>query len=183
MLKGARITLREMRKEDLPRMHQFANDIEVELAGGGDPPIPKSLEKIEAEFEENAKYSGSNAVWFAIEADDKMIGSCGLRGFSEFKGTCNRGELGITIGDKAYWGRGYGREAIGMLVDYGFRYWNLHRIWLNTTAVNERAIRCYLACGFIEEGRLRDQDWHDGKYVDVVCMGILRNEWEQTKIG
>lgn len=85
--------------------------------------------------------------------------------------------LGITIGDKEYWGKGYGREAIGLLLDYGFRLHNLRRIWLNTLSNNERAIRCYLRCGFIEEGRLRQHVWSNGDYVDEVSMGLLRDEW------
>ena len=48
---------------------------------------------------------------------------------------------------------------------------------LGGDATNERAIRCYRACGFVEEGRLRQHDYSDGAYVDVVAMGILRDEW------
>ena len=90
-------------------------------------------------------------------------------------------ELGITIGDKDYWGRGYGREAVGLLLDYGFRYHNLHRIFLSVNGNNERAIRAYRACGFEEEGRLRSHVWNDNGYVDLVYMGLLREEWERVQ--
>ena len=59
------------------------------------------------------------------------------------------------IGDRAYWGRGYGREVVKLLLDYGFRYLGARRIVLTTHAKNERAIRCFGACGFVEEGRPR----------------------------
>jgi|SRR5262245_27951290 len=62
-------------------------------------------------------------------------------------------ELGVMIGDCTFWGRGYGREVVRLLLDYGFCYLGARRIALTTNAKNERAIRCYLACGFVEEGR------------------------------
>ena len=80
---------------------------------------------------------------------------------------------GITIGDKAYWGRGYGREAVWLLVEYGFTKLNLRRIYLRVHGRNERAIRAYRACGFIEEGRLRQHVWNDGAYDDLLYMAVL----------
>ena len=81
-----------------------------------------------------------------------------------------------SIGDKDYWGRGYGREAVSLLLDYAFRVRNLRRVWLEVHAANERAIRAYKACGFVEEGRMREHVWLAGRYVDNVIMGVLREE-------
>lgn len=178
MLRSARVTLRAICREDLPILCQFNNDLEVELAGGGDPPMPQSLERLQSEFEQQAAKGGRDGAWFAIEADGKFIGQCGLSHFNEYHATGRVSELGIGIGDRDYWGKGYGREAIALLLEYGFRHWNLHRIWLRTHAANERAIRCYTACGFVEEGRLRQHEWRNGRYVDTVLMGILQPEWE-----
>ncbi|HLV78687.1 MAG TPA: GNAT family protein, partial [Chthonomonadaceae bacterium] len=75
-------------------------------------------------------------------------------------------------------GRGYGRDAIRVLLDYAFRLRNFRKVWLMTCSTNERAIRCYRACGFVEEGRKRAHLWSDGQYVDEVHMGILRDEWQ-----
>ena len=86
-------------------------------------------------------------------------------------------ELGIMIGDRDYWGRGYGREVVRLLLEYGFHYLGARRIALTTHAKNERAIRSYLACGFIEEGRPRKAVWIEGEYIDLVNMSILREEW------
>jgi RimJ/RimL family protein N-acetyltransferase len=85
-------------------------------------------------------------------------------------------ELGITIGNKSYWGKGYGREAISLLVDYGFRYHNFRKVWLRVHGSNERAQRAYRAVGFTEEGRLRAHVYSNGNYDDLVFMGILREE-------
>lgn len=181
MLKGERVILRGIRRDDLTRLWEFNNDPEVEVAGGGDPPMPQSLERLEAQFDENAKKGGRDGTAFAIEADGKLIGQCGLYGFDEFRGTGHRCELGISIGDKDYWGRGYGREAIALLVDYAFTHWNVQRVGLQTLSSNERALRSYRAVGFVEEGRLRRHSWSNGNYVDTVCMSILSEEWQARK--
>jgi RimJ/RimL family protein N-acetyltransferase len=173
MIQGKRVVLRELRREDLPRLNQFNNDIAVELAGGGDPPLPQSLERLQAEFDAGAAQGGRDGLSFAIEVDGVYVGGCSLFQINE---VARCAMLGIGIGDKAYWGQGYGREAVALLVDYGFRHHNLHRIWLRVHGRNERAQRAYRACGFVEEGRLREHVWSDGAFDDLVLMGILREE-------
>ena len=177
MLKGEKVTLRAMIQDDLPRLWAFNNDVDVELAGGGDPPMPQSLARLEAEYQAAASQGGRDGTSFAIEADGQFIGQCALFGFDHTARTC---ELGITIGDRAYWGRGYGRDAVRLLLDYAFRLHNLHRVFLKVNGRNERAARAYRACGFTEEGRLREHVWSNGTYDDLLLMGILRREWEAT---
>jgi RimJ/RimL family protein N-acetyltransferase len=175
MLKGQKVTLRAMTRDDLDLLCQFNNDIEVELAGGGDPPLPQSLTRLQAEYEAQVSKGGRDGTSFAIEADGKFIGPCALFQFDHVAHTC---ALGITIGDKAYWGQGYGREAVNLLLEYAFQLQNIRRVYLTVNGNNERAIRAYQACGFVEEGRLRAHVWSNGAYVDLVYMGILRDEWE-----
>jgi RimJ/RimL family protein N-acetyltransferase len=174
MIRGQKVILRAPKREDLPRIAEFRNDVELEIMGGGDPWWPVPVEVIEAEFMQ--RRSADDRPWFAIEADGKYIGGCGL---FHFDWTARTGEIGIGIGDPAYRGRGYGRDAVRVLLDYAFRLRNLHRVWLTVHANNERAIRCYRACGFVEEGRLREHVWVNGQYVDSVCMGLLRDEWQK----
>lgn len=176
MLRGDKVILRSITREDLPRLLVFQNDLEVELAGGGDPPEPRTLESLQKRFDREAAEPPRDKTDFAIEADGKLIGTCGLVGINE---TVRYAELGITIGDKEYWGRGYGRDAVRTLLDYAFRLRNLRRVWLEVHAENERAIRAYHACGFVEEGRLREHIWLAGRYVDNVLMGVLREDWER----
>lgn len=175
MLKSTHVTLRGVTRDDLVRQWAFNNDVEVELAGGGDPPMPQSLERLQADFDQNAEKGGRDGAFFAIEIAGVYVGQCGLFNFNDTAHTC---ELGIGIGDKRYWGQGYGREAVGLLLDYAFRLRNMHKVWLTTHGANERAIRAYRACGFVEEGRLRDHVWHDDRYQDLVYMGVLRHEWQ-----
>ncbi|MEA2524736.1 MAG: hypothetical protein QOF01_2921 [Thermomicrobiales bacterium] len=180
MLQGERVLLRALTRDDLARLCEFNNDIEVELAGGGDPPMPQSLARLQADFDREAAKGGRDDASFAIDVDGKFIGHCGLSNFNTAAQTC---ELGIGIGDKAYWGQGFGREAVRLLVEYAFRYRNYRRVWLWVHGANERAIRAYLAAGFVEEGRLRQHVWSDGRYDDAVHMGILRQDWEAQLKG
>jgi RimJ/RimL family protein N-acetyltransferase len=171
MLQGKLVLLRAARRDDMLAIHEYNNDPEVELAGGGDPPIPQSFERLLADFDAEAGKGGRNGASFIIEADDHCIGFCALFHFDEAGRTA---ALGITIGDKAFWGKGYGREAVQLLVDYAFRLRNLRRVWLTVNGRNQRAIRAYQACGFVEEGRLREHVWSNGAYDDLVYMAVTR---------
>lgn len=173
MFKGEKVILRPPREDDLPRVYEFWQDPDL---AGLDCAVPRPLqaERARADFQENLKDRVPSLALFAIEADGKYIGDCCLRGLGNPHGNA---ELGIMIGDREYWGRGYGREAIRLLLHYGFHYLGLRRIVLTTHARNLRAIRCYQACGFVEEGRPRKAIWVEGEYVDLVNMSILREEW------
>ena len=169
MLNGELVTLRAIEPADHPKLASYLNDVEVELLGGGDPPTPRSLASVSAMLERQADDSG--AVNFAITVGDELIGQCGMFGQDHIAQTA---EIGIVIGERAYWGRGYGRDAVRLLVDYGFRMRNLHKLWLTVHADNARAIRAYESVGFTEEGRQRAQVWSAGSYVDLVYMGLIR---------
>lgn len=172
MLKGDKVVLRPMRREDIARQHEFDQD--VELYGlDSDYPRVSPLESAQAFYESRTKI-GPDAAPFAIEADGKYIGFCTLMHLRHRHGNH---ELGIMIGDREYWGRGYGRDAVKTLLDYGFHYLGSRRIALTTNAKNVSALRCFLACGFVEEGRPRQVVWIEGEYVDLVNMAILREEW------
>lgn len=121
-----------------------------------------------------------DAVHFAIHAlsDGQLIGNCSLK---EIDGKNRSACLGIFIGDRGYWGKGFGSDAVRILVRYGFGELNLHRIWLRVHAFNERAIKAYRKVGFIEEGRLREAIYRDGRYWDELIMALLRPEYGQNR--
>ena len=174
MLRGQGVTLRATTREDLISLARFENDLGFVLAGGGDPPEPVALERLQKDFDKEAPGTPANKVEFAIEADGSCIGRCGLYNIDR---TARHAELGIGIGDKEYWGHGYGREAVGLRLDYAFRLRNFRRVWLEVHADNERGIRAYRSCDFVGEGRMRKHVWLAGRYVDNVIMGVLREEW------
>ncbi len=86
-------------------------------------------------------------------------------------------ELGIVIGEEELWGQGYGSDAMLTLLEIGFHWYNLHRIYLIVHADNARGIRAYEKCGFRVEGRQREAVFRDGRYIDLVQMSILAGEF------
>lgn len=172
MFKGQKVVLRAVKRDDMQRQWLFENDPEIWFLDGGRPRV-SSLERMLADFDSHQLRGITGSNDFAIEADGQYIGHCGLHLSSDEARHC---ELSIEIGDRAYWGRGYGRDTIHLLLKYAFEHMNMERVWLNTHSENERAIRCYKACGFVEEGRLRQHLYIGGHYVDRVIMGILRHE-------
>jgi diamine N-acetyltransferase len=85
-------------------------------------------------------------------------------------------EVGIFIGDKTEWNKGYGTEVMRLLLQHGFENLNLNRIFLRVDEHNLGGIRCYEKAGFIHEGRLRQANFHEGKYYDHLIMSVLRSE-------
>jgi RimJ/RimL family protein N-acetyltransferase len=85
--------------------------------------------------------------------------------------------LGASIGEPAYWGGGYGTDALLLIVDYAFDWLDMHKVWLMTMALNARVVRQMEKVGFTLECRQREGTWVDGKPVDGLTYGILREEW------
>jgi RimJ/RimL family protein N-acetyltransferase len=171
MLQGERVLLRAFRPDDLEVLTEWQNDVETELLSGGAPPRPTTRESMAELWERISKDRGGAA--FIIEADGKAIGHCGL--FNDDV-EARRIELGITIGDKDRWGKGYGTEIVNLLVDYAFRMRNIRKVHLSALANNPRAIASYTKAGFVEEGRQRAHAWSGGEYVDLVHMARFRPE-------
>jgi RimJ/RimL family protein N-acetyltransferase len=174
MIEGTLVNLRAVEMSDLERYAAWFNDPEVTRF------LNKrylfSLAAEEAWLRENTgKPLSYDHVAFAIDTKDGVhIGSIA---FHKAASEDRRAELGITIGDKAYWSRGYGTDAMRALMRFGFDEMNLYRIELTVDARNERAQACYRKCGFVEEVRLRQHRYAEGAYHDTLWMGILRDEW------
>jgi len=107
--------------------------------------------------------------------EDRLVGFIALWGIR-----WNHGNswMAIGIGDRQDWGRGYGRDALQVLLRYAFTELNLHRVGLYVFDYNLRARHVYEKCGFIYEGALRRFIYRDGNYWDEHVMGILKSEWE-----
>jgi len=172
MLKGDKVILRPMRREYLEKYFEYRNDVELQILAGAEPPMPMEYERLDALFEAHLDRPQPEISWFGIEVQGgKFIGQCLLHNFDYTARTC---ELGITIGDRDYVGRGYGRDVVTLLVKYAFRLRNMEKVWLTVVASNERALKAFRASGFEEEGRLKRHVWLDGRYDDLVYMGVLR---------
>lgn len=174
---GERVRLRAVEREDVRKFHEYVNDPEV--TRGLSLYLPMSMADEESWF---ASRRDPNEKPFAIEARKgrawKLIGNCGVFGIE----IPNRsGELGIIIGEKSEWDKGYGAETMTLLLRHGFETLNLHRIYLRVYASNVRAVRSYEKAGFVLEGRLREAVYKFGNYDDVLIMSVLRSEWDVRK--
>jgi RimJ/RimL family protein N-acetyltransferase len=106
--------------------------------------------------------------------NDQLIGNCG---FIQIDNLNQSGEVGIFIGDKNYWNKGYGTEALSLLLDYGFKALNLHNIFLKVYGYNKRAIKSYEKIGFKIIGIRREALFRNLERHDEVLMDILVNEF------
>lgn len=174
MIEGTLVNLRPQEMSDLERMTRWVNDREVTRFHSTRYPWSLSTEEAWLANRTSRPLSFA-AVGLAIETKDGVhIGSCGLHGASpEHRGA----ELGIMIGEKEYWSRGYGSDAVATLLRFAFQEMNLHRIELHVFDFNTRGIRAYEKCGFVEEGRMREARHQEGRYNDVVIMSVLRDDW------
>ena len=89
--------------------------------------------------------------------------------------------IGIFIGDAAHRNKGYGAEAIRLILEHGFRTMNLHNIMLSVHADNAAGIACYKKVGFREIGRRREWIFQDGKYLDIIYMDMLEGEYRRDE--
>lgn len=160
--------------EEIEKFTQWMNDSQVTDYIGKTSQITTLVS--EREYLENVAKSDENKNFNIIEMkDNKLIGTLGLEHFNWVERSAI---LGIFIGDKEYRSNGYGTEAIELLLEYGFKYLNLHSIRLDLLAINERAHRCYLKCGFKDTGCSREEIFLNGKYYDKLHMDILENEFQ-----
>jgi RimJ/RimL family protein N-acetyltransferase len=131
------------------------------------------------EWKENSRNPSSRAsgylfLVYALEGDTP-IGTVELDGIVWAHGEA---WLGIGLGERRYWGRGYGTDAMRVVLRLAFEELNLHRVTLNVFEYNTRAQRTYARLGFRVEGRVRQALLREGQRWDLIFMGLLRSEWE-----
>ena len=175
-LVGSRIYLapKGTSEEEIEKFTEWMNDFQVTDYTGRTSQIV-TLEG-EKEYLENASRNKENRSFNIVEIEnDKLIGTIGLERINWIERSA---VLGIFIGEDGYRSNGYGTEAIKVLLEYGFKYLNLHSIRLDLLSINERAHKCYLKCGFKDTGCSREQMFLNGKYYDKLHMDILENEFD-----
>ena len=176
---GKRIRLRAVEPGDVESFHAWVNDPEV--TRGLAMYLPYSLADEKNWFDGLAKRDMREKP-LAIEIKKgrawKLIGNCGV---FDIDSTARSAELGIMIGDKSEWNKGYGSETMSLLLRHCFETLNMNRVSLRVYTANVRAVRAYEKAGFQMEGRLREAVYKNGKYDDVLVMSVLRADWDQRK--
>lgn len=172
-LVGERLFLSPMSLGDAEQYAAWMNDFAVTDY------IGRSVQVLtlaaEMDYLENVKDKEASFAIVANEnGEEKLIGSISIM---EINYTHRIGTLGIFIGDPEYRSKGYGAEAINLILEFAFRYMNLKNINLSVYDYNERAIKCYKKVGFKEYGRRRKSIFMNGKYYDRIFMDILDEEF------
>ena len=175
-LVGDRIYLSPRNVEDVEIFTEWMNDFYItDYTGRSYQTLTLQEEK---EYLEN-KQNDKNVFAIIDLQTDEMIGTVGLHNIDYINRTAT---LGIFIGNKNYWSKGYGTEAIKLILDFGFNYLNLNNIHLDLMEFNQRALKCYEKCGFKEIGRRRKCRFINGKYYDSISMDILAEEFTESYI-
>jgi RimJ/RimL family protein N-acetyltransferase len=169
---GEKCYLSPVSAEDAEKFTKWLNDAEV-LQTVAIADRIWSLEK-ERAYLANAVDAAEPMFAIVDRQSDKLIGSCGLFDIHPIDRTC---ECGILIGDRSFWGRGYGEEALRLLLDYGFGILNMSNIMLKVYDYNQRAVHCYEKIGFHPIGVRRNAHVYCGKSYGVLYMEILADEF------
>lgn len=168
-------------EKDAEALARWTFDSEYSRLLDSDPARPATARKQRENLERWAGRQDNNGAGFGIHtlADDKLIG---FVGFWVVNWANAEAFVGIGLGERDYWGKGYGTDAMRLALRFAFHEFNLRRVSLEAFAYNPRAIRSYEKAGFRVEGRQREVMRRDGQRSDVVSMGILRDEWERLYV-
>lgn len=167
--------LRPIEPKDSQRIYEFLNDPDIYQSLGG---FRFGMSRYEAErwIELHSGYNTNDYIWAICDLDnDIYLGHVGLYKINYRVGSA---EFGIMIGDKTQWGKGIGKEVLRFIINLAFFELNLRRIELSVLANNLKAIKLYESVGFIKEGTLRQYQYKNGQYIDLIIMSILREEYE-----
>ncbi len=177
MIRGRLTYLRPVEKSDIGLVLKWINDETIMPYMVSHFPYSEAYEEA---WVERISKSETDRVFIICTADDTPIGTIGLHGINQRDRSA---ELGLGIFEKAYWGRGYGSDAIIALLRFVFEEMNFHRIQLHVHEDNARAKRAYEKCGFVEEGLLRETSFRGGRYTNTFLMSILAEDFRAKSVG
>jgi len=170
-LRGEQIDLVVKNIEHINTYHKWVNDPIVRNYIGVE--IPLTLEIMKKEWFSDVR--DEKNIWLEIWHKEDQI-PIGLVGFFQIHNISRRAEIGITIGEPEYWGKGIGTEAVSLMLNYGFNTLNFRKIVAGVNAPNTRSLGMCKKLGFIEEGHQKDMDFIDGKWIDIILLGIFKKD-------
>ncbi|MGK5511337.1 GNAT family N-acetyltransferase [Brevibacillus formosus] len=174
LFQSERIYLRKMTGEDVDVYHRWRNDVEVMRTTNPSMDI-YTWEDTNGFVNQVILHASSSKSYMIVDSQTNR--PIGITSLIQIDLKNRNAECIIDIGEKEYWGKGYGREALKLLLDYAFLEMNLHRVSLRVFSFNEKAIKLYERLGFKQEGISRQFLFREGKWHDIVHMGILQQEY------
>jgi RimJ/RimL family protein N-acetyltransferase len=174
LLAGERVRLRGVREDEVATLARWEMDAgrSVTLNDRVAPQSEAAAKEMIAKWSANE----GDTLGFAIETLDDPAVLVGHVSVFKIQAKNRNAMIGIAIG-REHIGRGYGTDAMRVIVGYGFRELGLHRIGLSVSEFNQAGIRAYEKAGFTVEGRRRESVLHDGRWYDEILMAILDHEW------
>ncbi|EMA6344667.1 GNAT family protein [Bacillus cytotoxicus] len=174
MFESNRIRLRKLSEDDIPTYHLWRNDPEVMQTTS---PIldTYSFEETEAFCKQIMHATNSKSYIIELKNDNLPIGITSLIQIDSYN---QNAECIIDIGQKDYWGQGYGQEALTLLLNYAFRELNLHRVSLRVFSFNDKAIHLYKKLGFQHEGTCKEAIFRDGAWHDIELFALLQPNYK-----
>lgn len=171
-LRGKKVVLRPLNKQtDLEKVYKWINDPDVRYFVSAI--FPQTIKQEEDWLDSMGK--DKNNIVLAIETlDGDFIGTIGLHGIEWHNGVATTGAL---IGEKKFWNKGYGTDAKMILLNYAFNVLGLRKICSRVFFFNKRSLNYSLHCGYKIEGRRRKQVLRNGKYCDIIELGLFKKDW------
>jgi RimJ/RimL family protein N-acetyltransferase len=156
---------------------RWSRDSEYSRLLSAFPAGPNSVKSFKDWIEKEFEKERLDSYMFMIRTlqENLLIGEIDLE---VIEGYHSDAFVGISIGERRYWDKGYGTDAMNIMLNYAFNELNLHRVSLNVFEYNPRAIHLYEKIGFTVEGRAREFLNRDGRRWDMIFMGILRESWQ-----
>ncbi|TFB22124.1 N-acetyltransferase [Filobacillus milosensis] len=177
IIKGKNIILRQPIEQDVEDYLSVAISPElVRMYGGDTTKISSKTEDKALKFIQSIK---DTKLGWCVEYNERLIGHTRLN----VNDTDQRARYAVGLFAPSVWGKGLGTEITQLVLQYAFEVLNLHRVDLRVLQYNERAIKCYEKCGFIQEGLEREGALIEGKYETDVMMSILEREYQEVKNG
>lgn len=171
-MQGKITRIRSLELDDLDMLYEWYNDHDFSYWISGNWPMITLLRR--EDFE--TKFFDNDDNRYAItDIEGNLIGTIG---FDQVNIPARSVRLFIGIGQKDLWGQGYGTDALRTFICFLFYQWNFRRLTVEIWDGNQRALSCYTNLGFIEEGRLREAYYIDGKYYDSVILGLLKEDYK-----
>jgi RimJ/RimL family protein N-acetyltransferase len=159
---------------DVEALRRWSRDSEYLRLQNGDPAFPRSVARAKEILSGAQDHDGATFILRSLD-DDRALGFVGLWVNWPHRDAW----LGIGIGDRADWSKGYGTEALRLALRYAFTELNLHRVSLTVLEGNARAVRAYEKAGFVLEGQAHQYSRYDGQWLGEVFMGVLKEDWER----
>ena len=170
MINGSKVTICDKSPADAVNDYAWQTDPELAHLTATHPPTTDFADYL-SKYKRQLRFSQPGKLHFSIKTrDGKHIGNCTCYSLN---GTKSEAEIGIVIGDRNYWDKGYGSDAVSRLVDYIFNRSRVMRIHLKTLISNERAQRCFSKCGFSVCGQIVSGG------NNYILMELHYSHWQQ----